>query len=259
MEGDTVSGKMGVTLNHFNPLPPHGGRQKAAVQLETTFPFQSTPSAWRETQPSCWQIIRRLFQSTPSAWRETLSPPYYITIIRISIHSLRMEGDIFLHGFRFRILHFNPLPPHGGRRSLFRRTVGKAVISIHSLRMEGDVCRVRFIRQHRISIHSLRMEGDLFGSHDRVIPHRISIHSLRMEGDMCNGYDIPMLYHFNPLPPHGGRPVPVDSAGNLKIISIHSLRMEGDSMHRWLSDTRSYFNPLPPHGGRLSSCTAFPS
>ena len=44
-----------------------------------------------------------------------------------------------------RRCHFNPLPPHGGRRSLFRRTVGKAVISIHSLRMEGDF---RSIHQH---------------------------------------------------------------------------------------------------------------
>ena len=34
----------------------------------------------------------------------------------ISIHSLRMEGDSHIYGVRFFIFHFNPLPPHGGRR-----------------------------------------------------------------------------------------------------------------------------------------------
>ena len=34
---------------------------------------------------------------------------------RISIHSLRMEGD-FVENDEFTIdTHFNPLPPHGGR------------------------------------------------------------------------------------------------------------------------------------------------
>ena len=57
---------------------------------------------------------------------------------RISIHSLRMEGDSILPGDSQAMNHFNPLPPYGGRQP------GKPVytliitISIHSLRMEGD-------------------------------------------------------------------------------------------------------------------------
>ena len=57
----------------------------------------------------------------------------------ISIHSLRMEGDLVYTPFRGNRAYFNPLPPHGGRQ-LGRS--GKALyrgISIHSLRMEGDL------------------------------------------------------------------------------------------------------------------------
>ena len=36
------------------------------------------------------------------------------------------------------------------------------------------------------------------------------------------------LKHFNPLPPHGGRPFPLSSLSMCIKISIHSLRMEGD-------------------------------
>ena len=57
------------------------------------------------------------FQSTPSAWRETV---YHGT------------------GFFQFIVHFNPLPPHGGR-PLSDLAPGEYLsISIHSLRMEGD-------------------------------------------------------------------------------------------------------------------------
>ena len=100
--------------------------------------FQSTPSAWRETFSHSISGATPVFQSTPSAWRETVchsrSPPdwnYFnplpphggrpereISIsvfVSISIHSLRMEGDVGqstpIQGLR----DFNPLPPHGGR------------------------------------------------------------------------------------------------------------------------------------------------
>ena len=56
------------------------------------------------------------FQSTPSAWRETR-----IANIRFFTNS-----------------HFNPLPPHGGRRKYVALDIVLNDISIHSLRMEGD-------------------------------------------------------------------------------------------------------------------------
>ena len=57
----------------------------------------------------------------------------------ISIHSLRMEGDL------------------SGRD----RCSGQEYISIHSLRMEGDFVKLDGEKiLLAISIHSLRMEGD---------------------------------------------------------------------------------------------------
>ena len=79
----------------------------------------------------------------------------------------------------------------------------------------------------------------------------ISIHSLRMEGDSVDAYVKSLLTHFNPLPPHGGRPVRRRLYPLSKGISIHSLRMEGDPHSPTHENFIFYFNPLPPHGGRL--------
>ena len=177
-----------LSFSHFNPLPPHGGRQKSGATRLQYEKFQSTPSAWRETADPAEEIpAENQFQSTPSAWRETcpeLSRPeqtrYFNPLPphggrrlnrrlslfsrRISIHSLRMEGDSLIStipddetlfqstpsAWRETLMHtdsddagndFNPLPPHGGRHGLeiADRKVGG--ISIHSLRMEGDFCQ----------------------------------------------------------------------------------------------------------------------
>ena len=102
------------------------------------FPFQSTPSVWRETNPdgtvtkvnifqstpSVWRETLTTenlndgatFQSTPSVWRETTSVPSGSTVISISIHSLRVEGDgKGVHLDHNAVSDFNPLPPCGGR------------------------------------------------------------------------------------------------------------------------------------------------
>ena len=48
-----------------------------------------------------------------------------------------------------------------------------------------------------------------------------------MEGDRFRQSQLLPQYHFNPLPPHGGRHIP--DAEDTK---------------------QNHFNPLPPHGGR---------
>ena len=124
----------------FNPLPPHGGRHNIFIRIRHSVcisihslrmegdsrirslycsqsSFQSTPSAWRETHtvPEKCNFFA-VFQSTPSAWRETEFDIIVLVQLVISIHSLRMEGDLHFH---FRISdnsYFNPLPPHGGRQ-----------------------------------------------------------------------------------------------------------------------------------------------
>ena len=139
MEGDLSFGVGFDFRGNFNPHPPHGGRlvffwvmvaeipisihslrmegdPTASTMDANPKPFQSTPSAWRETTvpagaaavqvfqstPSAWREtysysiykVHQLFQSTPSAWRETsVSTPAALPSV-ISIHSLRMEGDV---------------------------------------------------------------------------------------------------------------------------------------------------------------------
>ena len=228
MEGDGNRCHFGRTVHHFNPLPPHGGRLCDLVLfLPLYISFQSTPSAWRETH--AYTVVSRS--------------------IRISIHSLRMEGDILSYSDRIQ-----------------------SVISIHSLRMEGDRRRKPSESCWTISIHSLRMEGDRF-----VVPHmrqtdhfnplpphggrRIVLFWIVVlwhfnplpphGGRLHNITSCAAPHHFNPLPPHGGRPcapyhylaafqsfqstpsawretVPDAHLHILRFISIHSLRMEGD-------------------------------
>ena len=185
-----------LQLRNFNPLPPYGGRLHNQLQSTATTRFQSTPSVWRERG--------------------------------ISIHSLRMEGDIFRNKNRTRTAYFNPLPPYGGRQHYAALVLVSADISIHSLRMEGDRASrtLMGISQYfnslppyggrrgnsqtfgewlEISIHSLRMEGDSADS-PQSGQSDISIHSLRMEGDNCSHRVTLQNVHFNPLPPYGGRP-----------------------------------------------------
>ena len=56
--------------------------------------FQSTPSVWRETSVFTDSVKIRIFQSTPSVWRETTVYARDGQWQHISIHSLRVEGDL---------------------------------------------------------------------------------------------------------------------------------------------------------------------
>ena len=127
MEGDAYSTMLFSTIKSFQSTPSAWRETHTAEQYDgQENAFQSTPSAWRETFPTCGVVtFWTLFQSTPSAWRET--NPYYATI---QVRS-----------------HFNPLPPHGGRRKIVRNAKTFQIISIHSLRMEGDHTRDRHYRR----------------------------------------------------------------------------------------------------------------
>ena len=103
--------------NHFNPLPPHGGRLSFASQISTWKLFQSTPSAWRETAFAFSSPIKSAYFNPlpPHGGRHT-DEMSQSSRAEISIHSLRMEGDLFQVPPVPEPLNFNPLPPHGGRR-----------------------------------------------------------------------------------------------------------------------------------------------
>ena len=171
------------------------------------------------------------FQSTPSVWRETYNASEYDLMWGISIHSLRMEGDgaittpgyvgdISIHSLRMEgdsrhcacgrsQLHFNPLPPHGGRLPFSnRRFTDSTFQSTPSAWRETHWHNGQSItRQFQSTPSAWRETVSLM---DSARPSR----------------------DFNPLPPHGGRPVCMMLFTAKKRISIHSLRMEGDTVSR---------------------------
>ena len=146
--------------------------------------FQSTPSAWRETIIRyCLPCCRSYFNPLPPHGGRPPVPAAGTLAQRISIHSLRMEGDILnlisdLQKYLFQST------PSAWRETYEAEEIGRFLdISIHSLRMEGDgqfsgnltankvfqstPSAWRETRRHQhedpgqsISIHSLRMEGD---------------------------------------------------------------------------------------------------
>ena len=124
------------------------------------------------------------FQSTPSTRRETVR------------HVLVCAAGC----------DFNPLPPHGGRRSSACPVTGTALY-FNPLPPHGG--RRRRGSDRRIS-----------GYFNPLPPHG------GRPSKRCP--EAPPAGYFNPLPPHGGRLLIDFTKSESKNISIHSLRMEGD-------------------------------
>ena len=148
--------------------------------------FQSTPSAWRETQEQNSLMF--------SLWNFNPLPP----------HGGRPSGAVPADDLR---QHFNPLPPHGGRR---KSRNGKS--SNHTYFNPLPPHGGRLIRPFpgldvfHISIHSLRMEGDIFSPFPfRKTEEFQSTPSAWRETPILL-YTSWVARYFNPLPPHGGRP-----------------------------------------------------
>ena len=215
--------------DHFNPLPPHGGRPAFEWFRHWGDLFQSTPSAWRETKDG-WNVTyvqaisihslrmegdrkcssksqsQLIFQSTPSAWRET-------------VHYLSGHPEV---------LHFNPLPPHGGRPPPEPSLSAIQVFQSTPSAWRETLSSLMYTLYHEISIHSLRMEGDRQTLCCRSSHHHFN--PLPPHGGRPGFIDLfQPFFDFNPLPPHGGRLAGVVQIVAYLGISIHSLRMEGDS------------------------------
>ena len=150
------------------------------------------------------------------------------TRLTISIHSLRVEGDV---------------------KSCEKENT-HAAISIHSLRVEGDTARLVVPAVQRISIHSLRVEGD--GRHHQADRCRRTFQSTPSvwRETAKHAADPGKSKNFNPLPPCGGRLLDLTLARRHPNISIHSLRVEGDKEYQRRVQMVRDFNPLPPCGGR---------
>ena len=256
---------------YFNPLPPCGGRRSPLAHFcAVPYDFNPLPPCGGRPSSSLSKPPVRYFNPLPpcggrrtdcrltSAWNHfNPLPPcggrrrdIYLTAPRnsISIHSLRVEGDGFLYPVCEESSNFNPLPPCGGRRRKNDSECAAPAISIHSLRVEGD--SFRFLQNLSFRFQS----------------------TPSVWRETASEISILFLYHFNPLPPCGGRPglaagltaateisihslrvegdAQIVSSEGENSISIHSLRVEGDRILLQGHKIQSNFNPLPPCGGR---------
>ena len=192
--------------SHFNPRPPCGGRRKLGLYAEDPDEFQSTPSVWRATahQPS---------RSSSEA---------------ISIHALRVEGDLRLGA---------PRVSHE--------------ISIHALRVEGDqeiVAQWHTLLEFQSTPSVWRATTSVlnpwwslrFQSTPSVWRATSASTSTRRAAEFQS---TPSVWRATPdLNPQRGA----------HLISIHALRVEGDPPRAPPPSAAPYFNPRPPCGGRRS-------
>ena len=206
MEGDCATVSSQYTVGNFNPLPPYGGRRFQldgdgneygisihslrmegdsilVTHVKVYFIFQSTPSVWRETPFSFSFSFAFLFQSTPSVWRETLNRYTLFYTLLISIHSLRMEGDLIVFYNFTAELDFNPLPPYGGRR--IDRAQPPRERDFNPLPPYGGRLRpsLFFVRSDSLFQSTPSVWRETIYNKTFRCDIDISIHSLRMEGD----------------------------------------------------------------------------
>ena len=150
------------------------------------------PSGWRATFKDGVSETQMEFLSTPSGWRATKTPARPQCPCRISIHALRVEGDIGQSFLGLRSAYFYPHPPGGGRRVLLapieksldfyprppgggrhiRRAVTfrvKRFLSTPS-GWRATVVSAMAVQADGISIHALRVEGDVILRHNRDKP-----------------------------------------------------------------------------------------
>jgi len=128
---------------------------------QATLEFQSTPSGWRVTEfnkPVYFGIAISIH--TLRVEGDLLFPGVALTATKISIHTLRVEGDVRRSAAQLSLLVFQSTPSgwRVTKKVIHYRLI--PAISIHTLRVEGDAAQRLLLRFRKISIHTLRVEGD---------------------------------------------------------------------------------------------------
>ena len=206
VEGDNSCLHFGAFLDDFNPLPPCGGRPALAQSEHVRF-IISIHSLRVEGDN----------QGGQSTQRGT-----------ISIHSLRVEGDYACTRTVHSFLHFNPLPPCGGRpKALTRAWKGCA-----EFQSTPSVWR-ETVRRLILATKDVFQSTPSVWRETAAPPHRQR-----------------RLSDFNPLPPCGGRP----HRAQMQHQSIYFNPLPPCGGRLCIQDSLFHlqnFNPLPPCGGRL--------
>ena len=150
------------------------------------------------------------------------------SVMLISIHALREEGDVLGIGQSWPDGDFYPRPPRGGR-PILAALLTYALRNFYPRPPRGG-------RQHIDELREIAVE--------------ISIHALREEGDQRQPCIVAKLLYFYPRPPRGGRPSGGFAMGYVtKFLSTPSARRATQS-GKTCTCVPSNFYPRPPRGGR---------
>ena len=233
---------------YFNPLSPHGERQMLNNKCYAYIKFQSTLPAWGETASGAeYRAQRQISIHSPRMGRD-LTVRAYLAAPSISIHSPRMGRDQAAGRQPRPGVYFNPLSPYGERRPAL-------VYDLHQESFQSTLPAWGETRRRAVC----------------AVHRSISIHSPRMGRDQPSHDGSGMAAHFNPLSPHGERPVLVpvlpphsrfqstlpawgetDHPLHPRIrraISIHSPRMGRDrTAPPWPAGCWTFQSTLPAWG-----------
>ncbi len=191
---------------YFNPRPPHRGRlgQYYLVPFKQKISTHA-PRTGGDGLTATALTMAEIFQPTPPAQGATRPPP-------------RVENVLN---------HFNPRPPHRGRR-----------IDCHSADNGGD-----------ISTHAPRTGGDKTSPPGRKCfepfqPTPPAQGATSMGGALLNA-----VKDFNPRPPRRGRQEQKQIYLSTILISTHAPRAGGDVAGCKLEMSKKRFQPTPPAQG----------
>ena len=166
----------------IHALRVEGDKMRPRTQT-TRSKFLSTPSGWRATVRGSPEAPRKSnFYPRPPGGGRRGYRPLPDTVYLISIHALRVEGDIFSTGNNGSIIPFLSTPSGW-------RATGQT---------NGDVRALVFL--------STPSGWRATHTAPRLLPVAgISIHALRVEGDGRGTADFVGSEYFYPRPPGGGR------------------------------------------------------
>ena len=230
MEGDFTTVIAFYFGTHFNPLPPHGGRQNDLTIVNTALVI-SIHSLRMEGDLSLFSKHFTNIHISIHSLRMEGDAGVVVTLIGfcISIHSLRMEGDVRIPTTTARVLlisihslrmegdsdieemirhekYFNPLPPHGGRRTIgnLDANCGRFQSTPSAWRETATCTRVLHILSRFQSTPSAwRETGKLCAIIMPIVFQSTPSAWRETVFENCNRCGV---RNFNPLPPHGGRP-----------------------------------------------------
>ena len=190
----------------FNPLSPHGERPLAHRCPQTPAISIHSPRMGRDTITAALRPLPSPFQSTLPAWGETHDFQSCGSNSLISIHSPRMGRDPDKLYPVYQRQQFQSTLPAWGETT---RLIIIIIISLFqsTLPAWGETCSGFSTPSMGEFQSTLPAWGETHTPYNNNNNKPISIHSPRMGRDQPRPPCLAAIADFNPLSPHGERPV----------------------------------------------------